>query len=85
MRLNTYSTSVFLRMRGSNVACMMKGFIARGHFKMSEVMESTATVQSKESTLTGFDALDEFAAFFEDDIPEDPQEIIDNLLAASER
>jgi hypothetical protein len=52
---------------------------------VSEVIESTSTVQSKEMTLTGFDALDEFAAFFGDDIPDDPQEIIDSLLATSER
>jgi hypothetical protein len=32
MRLNTYSTSVFLRMRGSNVARMMKEFICKGAF-----------------------------------------------------
>jgi hypothetical protein len=52
---------------------------------MSEVNESMSTIQVKESPLTGFDALDEFAAFFEDDIAENPQEIIDNLLSASER
>ena len=64
---------------------MIKEFIARGNFKVSEVIESTSTVQPKESTLTGFDALDEFAAFFGDDIPDDPQEILDNLFATSER
>jgi hypothetical protein len=52
---------------------------------MSEANESTSTVQAKESPLTGFEALDEFAAFFGDDIPEDPQEIFDKLLSASER
>jgi hypothetical protein len=55
------------------------------NFEMSEVNKSTSTVQPKENPLTGFDALEEFAAFFEDDIPDDPQEIVDNLLAASQR
>jgi hypothetical protein len=83
--LNTYYVSVFLRMRGSKTAFMIEEFIARGHFEMSEVNESQSKVQVKENPLTGFDALDEFAAFFEDDIPEDPQEIFDNLLSARER
>jgi hypothetical protein len=52
---------------------------------MSEANEPKSTVQAKENPLTGLDALEEFAAFFEDDIPDDPQEIFDNLLAASER
>jgi hypothetical protein len=51
---------------------------------MSEANESTSTVQAKENSLTGFEVLDEFAAFFGDDIPEDPQEIFDKLIAAPE-
>jgi hypothetical protein len=68
-------------MRGSSEAFMIKEFIARGKIKMSGSNGSTSIVEVKEQSLTGFDALDELAAFFEDDVPEDPQEILDNLLA----
>jgi hypothetical protein len=47
---------------------------------MIETVESISAVQSSDNPFRDFDALEELDKLFCDDIPTDPQEIIDNLL-----
>jgi hypothetical protein len=63
---------------------MIEKFIVRGNFKMVEVIESTSTMQTNDNPLSDFEELEAFAQFFSDDIPTDPQEIMDNLLSSCE-
>jgi hypothetical protein len=49
---------------------------------MIETVESMPAVQSSDNPFREYDALEELDKLFGDDIPRDPQEIIDNLLSA---
>ncbi|MGA7935084.1 MAG: hypothetical protein WCA35_16170 [Kovacikia sp.] len=51
---------------------------------MSEVIESTATVQSNEEPDSDFNDFETFSELFEDEDPTEQQKIIDSLLASSE-
>jgi hypothetical protein len=84
LSLNTYPVSVFCGCGDRRQLSSLRSLLLGENFEMSKVNESTSIVQAKENPLTGFEALDELAAYFGDDVPEDPQEILENLLSASE-